>query len=194
MKTFRVKLKGITPIMHHRMGEEALFQLLGAKSKLKKDKIEKTPREIAEEHAYKTKDGHYYVPLSYVSGAFSHVSGDYKQTSSSRKSIKSIAGGVFRPIGEAAMLNDYKGKPLKTFEVDIRKATNHQKGAVAVCRPRFDEWTTTFDVAVNEELLTPDVALQILNDAGLRAGIGSFRVAKSGYFGQFQVTAWDEVK
>lgn len=194
MKTFRARLKGSTPLLHHRMTEDALFSLLGTKAKKKKVSVEKTPRELAQEHCYQNDDGSCYIPTGYISGAFAHVASDYHQKNSARKSYKAIAGGVFRPIGEKAPLHDKYGKVIKKWEVDIRKATNHKIGAVAVCRPRFDEWETTVDVQINEELLPPDLALQILNDAGQRAGIGSFRVCKGGYFGQFAVTHWDEIK
>lgn len=193
-KRFEVTLKGITPLMHHRMSEAALFALLGDKGKKKKTKEVKTPREIAEEHAYKSDDGSFYIPTSYICGAFSHVSSDYKQTNSQRKSYKAIAGGVFRPESETATLIDDKGKPIRKYEVDIRKATNHQKGAIAVCRPRFDKWSTKFTIEINSDLLTPETAQEILQDAGRRAGIGSFRVAKSGYFGQFIVECFHPIK
>lgn len=192
MKRYSVTLKGQTPLLHHKMTEEALFSLLGTKTKKKKGAETKTPREIADEHAYKTTDGHFCIPLTYVSGAFAHVASDYKQTNSQRKSFKAIAGGVFRPVGESAILVDPEtGEKLKAYEVDVRKATNHKAGAVAVCRPRFDRWSCQFEVAINDDLLPPDTALQILNDAGLRSGIGSFRVSKGGYFGSFQVTHFE---
>jgi len=194
MKLFNVKIEGVTPLLHHKMTEEELFGLLGAKSKKKKIKEELTPREIAEKHSYKNVDGSYCIPLSMISGAFSHVSSDYKQKNSGRKSIKAVAGGVFRPQGEFTTLTDKKGKPLIKFEVDVRKATNHQKGAVAVCRPRFDTWHTEFQVQVDDTILEPEVALEILQDSGRRSGIGSFRVNKSGYFGQFSVLQWKEIK
>lgn len=193
MKSFSVEITGKTPLLHHKMTSEAVMGLLGPKSKKKKVKEEKLPREIAEEHAYKTDDGVFYIPLEYVSGAFRHVSSDYKQTSG-KKTYKAIAGGVFRPITPNAILLDHDDKPLKSFEVDVRKATNHQAGAVIVCRPRFDEWKCKFSVAVDDSLLDPSLALQILEDAGTRSGIGSFRVSKSGYFGQFSVTSFQPIK
>jgi hypothetical protein len=194
MKIFNVEIEGLTPLLHHRMSEEALMALLGVKEKKKKPKELRTPREIAEEHAYKTPTGEFYIPMGYISGAFAHVSSDYKQSTSSRKSIKAIAGGVFRPMQEAAILTDAKGKPLKNFEVDIKKATNHKAGAVCVCRPRFDRWRTTFQIQIDDSILSQETALQILEDSGRRAGIGSFRVAKGGYYGQFQVVSWKEIK
>lgn len=195
MKTFEVELNGTTPIMHHKMTQEELFKLLGKKEKKAKPKEELTPRQIADSHSYKNKNGEYVIPLEYVSGAFKHVAGDYKQThKSTRRSIKAIAGGVFRPVEEFAVLLNEKNKPIKKFEVDIRKATNHRAGAVAVCRPRFDRWKTKFSIMIDDSILTPEIALEILEDSGRRAGIGSYRVSKSGYFGQFQVTSWKESK
>lgn len=194
MKRFAVEIKGTTALMHHRMPEDALFALLGAKSSKKKPTEPLTPREIADKHAYKGTDGFYYIPLEYISGAFAHVAGDYKQKNSARKSIKSVARGVFCPEGTTATLLDLEDKPISSFEVDVRKGTNHQKGAVAVCRPRFDRWKVRLNVAVDDSILTPEMCLEVLNDAGKRSGIGSFRVSRSGSFGQFVVTKWEEIK
>lgn len=193
MKTFLIEITGRTPLLHHRMRPEDLMGLLGPKSKKKKVKEEKLPRQIAEEHAYKTEDGKYCIPLEYVSGAFKHVASDYKQTSG-KKTYKAIAGGIFRPREQFAILINKEGEELSTFEVDIRKATNHQAGAVAVCRPRFDDWRCVFTVEIDDSLIDPAMAQEILEDSGKRSGIGSFRVSKSGYFGQFMVTRFEELK
>lgn len=192
MKRFEIEIKGTTPLLQHRMTEEELFGLLGTKSTKKKDKEEQTPREIAEKYTYKDETG-YCVPTSYLVGAFKNVASEYKQKNSQRKSLKSIAGGILRPEVEFSSILDESDKPLKNFEVDIRKATNHQKGAVAVCRPRFDKWKLKTTIVVDDELVSPDTVLDMLNDAGKRSGIGSFRVSKGGYFGQFVVTKFEEL-
>lgn len=193
MKSVKIKIEGITPLLHHRMRDEELFGLLGAKSKKKKVKEELTPREIASSYAYKNDQG-FYIPMEYIVGAFKHVASDYKQANTARKSIKTVAAGVFRPMQGTATLMDEKGVPIKDFEVDIRKATNHQKGAVAVCRPRFDRWRADFEIMIDDSILSVEVAQEILQDAGKRSGIGSFRVSKGGYFGQFRILEWDELK
>lgn len=194
MKTYKVKIKGITPLLHHKMTNEQLMGLLGAKSSKKKDKVILTPREIAETHAYKSEEGEYQLPTSYLCGAFAAASGDFKQSNSSRKSYKSIAGGIFRPQQEFVTLTNEKGKALKNFEVDIKKATNHLRGAVAVCRPRFDRWEAEFDVQIDDELISPETANHILTESGRRVGVGSFRVSKGGFYGQFLVEEWKELK
>lgn len=192
MKTIEIEIEGITPLLQHRMTDEQLFGLLGAKTEKKKSKEEFTPREIAQTHVYQNKDGEFYIPLEYIVGAFKHVASDYKQKNTARKSLKTVAGGIFRPAQDQAVLTDKSNNPLASFEVDVRKATNHQKGAVAVCRPRFDVWKTKFKVMVDDSICATETAHEILNDAGKRSGIGSYRVSKGGYFGQFIVTKWNE--
>lgn len=196
MGLYKVKIEGTTPLMHHKMTEEALFKLLGTETKAKTDKKNgaKLPREIAESHAYKDKDGSFYIPMDYISGALLAVASEYKQKNSIRRSLKSVISGAVRPMQDKATLKTKKNKPITDFEVDIRKATNHQAGAVAVCRPRFDEWTAEFVLSINEDLLSQEVCQQVLSDAGTRAGVGSFRVENSGYFGQFNITEWSEIK
>lgn len=107
--------------------------------------------------------------------------------------MKSIAGGIFKPQSEFSTLLGENGEPLVNFEVDIRKGTNHQKGAIAVCRPRFDRWQCEIDVMIDDELASPDTVHEILNDAGKRSGVGSFRVSKGGSFGQFRIVEFNEV-
>jgi len=194
MQIFNVEIKGTTPLLQHRMTDDQLFSLLGAKGEKKKVDTVETPREIAEKYAYKDKNQQFVIPRAYLVGAFKHVASDYKQKNTARKSYKTIAAGIFRPNEEFSTLLDFKDKPITDFEVDIKKATNHLKGAVAVCRPRFDQWKCKFTVSVDDEIIAPSVALEILQDAGKRAGIGSYRVAKGGYFGQFQVVSWKKSK
>lgn len=192
MKTVEIEIEGTTPLLQHRMDEATLFGLLGAKQKKAKVVEELTPREIADKAAYKD-DAGYYIPLDYVVGAFKHTASDYKEGNKSRKSLKSVAAGIFRPCQERSHLLDDDGKIIQAFEVDIRKATNHTKGAVAVCRPRFDKWKTKFEVAIDDTIISMPMAQQILEDAGKRSGIGSFRVQKGGYFGQFRIKSWKEL-
>lgn len=194
MQIFNVEIRGTTPLLQHRMQEGAILALLQPAGKKKKVDEVRTPREIAEGYVYKGSGGTYVVPREYLVGAFKHVASDYKQKNTARKSYKTIAAGIFRPNEKFSTLLDFKDRPIKKFEVDVQKATNHKAGAVCVCRPRFDEWKCKFSVSVDDEVIAPEVALEILQDAGKRAGLGSYRVAKGGYFGQFQVVSWKKTK
>ena len=194
MKTYKIKLIGITPLLHHRMSEEDILSLLGTKDKKKQVKQVFTPREIATKHAYQKKDGSCYIPGGYLSGAFIQCASDFKRTDNSKKSLKSIAGGAFRILEEEIVLKHPKTKKIiKDFEVDIRKGTNHMKGAVCVCRARFDEWSVEFNVELDEQLISRETCQTILEESGRRIGIGSFRVSKQGSFGQFRIEEFKEI-
>ena len=194
MKTIQVEITGTTPLLHHRMSDEAVLALLGTKAKVKKEKVVKTPREIAEEAVYRRDDGVCYIPGGYLLGAFMGASANYKRADSSKKSLKSLAGAAFRVTEEVIVLTDLSGSPIKEFEVDIRKGTNGMKGAVCVCRPRFDQWKCKFVIELAEDLISAETANKIMTDAGRQVGIGSFRPCKSGWFGQFVVTSWQELR
>lgn len=193
MKKFKIELTGITPIMTHKMGDAELFALLGAKQEKKKAIEELTPRQIAEKYTYKNEDNSFCIPTSYICGAFKSIASDYKQNSTGRKSMKTIAAGIFRPITEFTSLLDHNGKQIFDFEVDLKKATNHMKGAICICRPRFDKWKLVFEAMIDDSIVAPHLINEMLSDAGKRAGIGSFRVNRSGPYGQFSVTEFKEL-
>jgi hypothetical protein len=181
--------------MTHRMPEEQLFKLLGGvKSKKKESQEERTPRQIAEEHAYTRKDGTFLVPSTMISGALRHVAGDYKQTNSSKKSLKPLISAVVRPESEYLELLDENYKLVKDFEVDIRQGRNALKGAIAVVRPRWDRWSLEFTLVIDDSIVPTELVQDMLADAGKRSGIGSFRVSNSGFFGQFQIAEWKPLK
>lgn len=189
IKSVKVKLKGITPLLHHRMPDENLLLLLGTKIKKKKDKEVLTPREIAGKHAYVGNDGIYYIPSEFVTGAMSCVSSEYKQNNSVRKSLKSVIKGAVSPqsINFSLFKDESCLVPIIDFEVDIKKGTNHQRGAVAICRPRFDQWFVQFNLLVDTDIISIEMLKDVLEDSGKRAGVGSFRVSKGGIYGKFQV-------
>ena len=193
MKQVEVEIEGTTPLLQHRMNEETLHGLLGSKAKKTKVVEELTPRQIAEKAVYRDKTG-CYIPAEYVVGAFRFAASDFKESNKTRRSMKTVAAAIFRPNDGVIHLLDLSDKPLTEFEVDIRKATNHaSKAAVAVCRPRFDRWKCRFMVTIDDSMITSALAQQIFEESGKRVGIGSFRVAKGGVFGQFRVTKWKDL-
>lgn len=192
MKQVEVEIEGVTPLLQHRMNEETLMGLLAPKARKTKVVEELTPRQIAEKAVYRDDKG-CFIPAEYVVGAFKFAASDFKENNKTRRSMKTIAAAIFRPNEGVIRLLDEEGKQLKDFEVDIKKATNHAaKGAVAVCRPRFDRWKCRFTVSIDDSMIAPALAQQIFEESGKRVGIGSFRVAKGGVFGQFRVTKWKE--
>jgi hypothetical protein len=57
-------------------------------------------------------------------------------------------------------------------------------------RPRFNDWGARFVMHVDDELLSLEMAHQLLSEAGQSIGIGDFRPEKRGPFGRFRVVEW----
>lgn len=194
MKLIEVEIRGTTPLMHHRFTEDALQSLLGAKTRKLKTDEPLTPRQIAQKHVYETKEGKFYIPSEFISGAMQSVASDYKQENSPRKTLKPVIKGVARVTEPTIILLDHDNTPIASWEVDLRPAKNHQKGAVAVCRPRFDRWKCKFTMSIDDSVVPAKTVHEIIRDSGKRSGIGSFRVSNGGIFGQFEVLAWKEIQ
>lgn len=183
MKSVKVTLSGISPLLIHRFGESAeIPQTLKKGSK----KDFGTPREQAEGSAYRDEDGKLWVPSSWVTGTIRAVASDYKLRNT-RKSVKSVSGGAIIPADEKLYFTE--NYYIKDIEVDQRPVVI-QRARIMRCRARLEKWTLDCNLEVDEEILPVEDVHQILTDAGRRSGIGDFRPQKGGPFGRFQITSW----
>lgn len=189
MKLIRVTIKGTTPLLTQRFNESAEIQSATRKAVVSV----KTPREEAEKVTYRDSQGRFYFP----GAAFSRLlreSGSNHKMRGTRKSVKYVVPASVLVIEDAILLTNGDGKTLmKDYEVDSRSVViPSTKGRVMKYRPRFDEWSMTFQIRVNEEILEPDFVHTLLSEGGQQIGLGDFRPAKGGPFGTFQVIEWKE--
>lgn len=56
------------------------------------------------------------------------------------------------------------------------------------CFPLIREWSGDVEFLILDDVISPDVFEQHLNDAGNFIGIGRFRPRNNGYYGRFKVT------
>jgi len=186
VKTIQVEIRGVTPLLVHRFGEEA-EQGKATRNQMVK---QRDPREEATKNAYIAKDGTYYFNSYSIPGAMGNAGANHKMRGS-RKSLRFVVPSAVRvPSDGITILNGES--PAKNFEVDSRPVTiPATKGRIMRHRPRFDNWGARFELMVNEDLLEIETAHLLLNEAGLSIGIGDFRPEKRGPFGTFRVTKWE---
>ena len=80
---------------------------------------------------------------------------------------------------------------VKEYKVDSRPVViAATKGRIVRHRPRFDEWSCSFSIEYDTELLNEADLRAVVNDAGSRVGLLDFRPEKKGPFGRFMVTEW----
>ncbi len=193
MRTFNVKIEGVSPLLQHRFGE------VSESGDVSRPIVQKsqTPREAAEAVAFFRGEGDertYYVPGTWIAGCLRDAGASHKMKGS-RKSVKYIVpAGVTINEVDITLLNG-DGGPAKDFEVDSRPVViPSTKGRIMRHRPRFEQWSLEFSIAVDEEVISSDLTKQLLDEGGRRVGIGDFRPAKTGPFGRFSCVSWEEVE
>lgn len=187
MKSVQVEIRGITPLLIHKFGEEAETSKATRRIEMKK----KDPREEARKVAYIAADGTYYFNAFAIPNSMGNAGASHKATGS-RKSLRYVVPSATRMDTDAVTIMNGNG-PAKNFEVDARPVTiPATKGRIMRYRPRFNDWGAKFVLHVDDDLLSLEMAHQLLNEAGQSIGIGDFRPEKRGPFGRFRVVEWKE--
>lgn len=188
MKTVRVRIEGLTPLLVHRFSEKSEQ----AKKTRRIEMVEVDPREEATKNAYIAPDGTFYFSAFAIPNCMGAAGANHKARGS-RKSLRFVVPSAVRMTSDSVTIGNGNGKPAKSFEVDSRPVTiPATKGRIMRHRPRFDNWSAEFDIVINDDLLDPATAHVLLQEAGLSFGIGDFRPEKRGPFGTFRVTKWED--
>lgn len=190
-KQIEIVIEGITPLLMNRFTDEA-----AAKSESGTAAIvvgdRGLPREQATPKVYTDTRGAPVIPGPNIfacimqAGTF-HKAGK-KQITTGRSSL--VPAGIAVVEFETPVL-DADGKRA-TWEVDSRAIVNPTTRGRRMChRPRFDSWRLRFTLDVNVEMFDLKIVRTLVDDAGIRVGLGDFRPDRKGPFGKFKVINWD---
>lgn len=192
-----VTIRGLTPLLMNKMTES---QLEAIRTKTKSPKTADigstlTPREEAEQKVY-TSENDPYVPGVNLMACFieagKFVRLDNKRQISNAQST--VLPGLMLLLDTAPLLKD-PDHPEKTaeWEADVQQGRNPNGGeAVAVCRPRFDAWQTSFRIDIDTREIGENAIRDLIDKAGKRIGLCDFRPQRKGIFGQFVVECWEQ--
>ncbi len=187
MQLIDVHIKGTTPLLQHRFTENA--ESNGSTRKVLVSNG--TPREQAEKAVYRDKDQAFYFPGAAISRLLREAGSNHKLRGS-RKSAKYVIPAAVLVMNDGIHVLNGDGKTrIQAFEVDSRPVTiPATKGRIMRHRPRFDEWSASFTLRINDAILPVDFIQQLLTEGGQQIGVGDFRPEKGGPFGTFNVTCW----
>lgn len=193
MREFKVKVKGVTPYMQHRMDDKKLAEWEKERGAIiERDGLNTEPEMQAAFHAYIDSKGGYFIPAEHFKQSFIKGGGMVKaKVGNARKSMKNIVAGMWRIKEE--------GIPMPKFdEVDIRSAVNRAvKARIIVKRPKWLQWSAEFTLLIDDDVkngVTLDTIEQIISYSGRYLGIGSYRPEHTGEYGRFDVESIAEVK
>jgi hypothetical protein len=177
MKKVQVTIEGTSPLLMNKFSNETYL----AQKQIRKTTKQFVPEEEAEESAYWTTKGkkELMIPSEVLYAAMLNGAAWHKVQ---KRSAKSILAGSVRVEPMEISLGTNK------FEIDTR-AVVIQRQRVLKSRARIPEWKATFDLIYNEQLIAdPQILKIVLEEAGQRVGIMSFRPQKAGPFGTFKIT------
>jgi hypothetical protein len=192
MKRLRFTIKDLSPLLQHAFGNDGDIDLPGASGHGKTRPVgaaaEQTPREVAAKNVYTNKKGQFYFPSTAITRLLRESAGSHK-IKGTRKSLKYLVPSAVFNVGDEVVICNGDGKtPAVDFEVDSRPVTiPSTKGRIMRHRPRWDTWSASFEVDIDEELMDPKLIHELLVEGGKRIGLGDFRPEKGGPFGRFQV-------
>lgn len=187
MKSFKVKIEGITPYMQHRMDDQKLEEWeKNRKFIVERDDVAKEDQARAEFHAYMDKDG-FYIPGDHIKGSLINGGAMVKsKVGNAKKSMKNIVAGMF-------FIREEKLRLPSTYEIDKRSAVNKNIKARVICiRPKWPKWDVEFTLDVDNDTITLSTIKEIIINSGNFIGIGSFRPTNNGSFGRYRLVSIDD--
>lgn len=173
IRTIQAEIKGTSALLMNR------FPLVPAENATKLP-----PAEQAAATAYRDeKTGELYVPGQNLQRAL--VSAATFSKGKARASLQKVAAACLMITPEILTLG------TKNFVVDSRAVVVPATGGRIVRhRARLNDWQLAFTLEFDDALLSEKEARKILDDCGIRVGIGDFRPERKGPFGRFMVTNW----
>ncbi len=187
-----VEIQGSSPLLLNRFTEKAQAQVSAGSSSAITVSAKGTPREQAGPKLYLTPKGEPMVPgpnvyRGIIDAGIYHKAGRSKITT--QKSSLVCAGMSLEDV-ECAILDPFKGGSA-AWEVDSRSVVNPATGGRMMChRPRFDAWKIGFTLLVDDKIFDETITRALVDDMGIKIGLGDYRPARKGPFGRFLVTLW----
>lgn len=193
MRNFKIKVKGVTPYMQHRMDDATLQDWEKRRGTIiERDGLNEEPERKAAFHSYINQEGDYFIPAEHFKQSFIKGGAFVKaKVGNSKKSMKNIVAGMWR-------IEEPEIKLAKFHEVDVRSAVNKNvKARIMVYRPKWNKWSAEFTLLIDDDAkngVTLDTIEAIVGYSGRYLGIGSYRPEHTGEFGRFEIEEIFEVK
>ena len=186
-KEIEVEIEGMSDLLMN--SPKSMMEQKDISEGNKPKKIKYISEEEAEKRAYRTKKGELYIPNYCVKACILNASAGYKF--GKKKSAKPIIAGNSKIEPEEIIIVDKKGRPMKKYDIDERTVVLQGRGnpRVVRARPRIKDWKAKFRIIYNTVIIDdPKIFFAILEEAGVRTGIGDWRPQKYGEFGTFNVS------
>lgn len=190
MKEISITITGKTPLLCNRFTDAAQMSATsGVRSSLVGDKG--SPREQAETKLYIGQDGKCVIPQPNLFRCIIDAGKFFKNGKSKVTTIKSSLIPSCVDMPEVEYLITHKDP----WEVDTRAVRIPSTGGrILAHRPCFNDWSLSFTVYLDTDVMSESLFRDIVDKAGAAIGLGDFRPDCKGPFGKFVVTSWAAIE
>lgn len=185
---YKVKIKGITPYMQHRMDDKKLAEWeINRKHIIEREGLNDEDLKIAQFHSYINEKGQFYLPSEHIRAALINGGTFLKSKVGARtKSMKSIVAAMFMISPEEIIIPEFD-------TIDKRSAVNRNvKARIIVIRPKWNNWEVEFTLNTGQNTFTDSQLIELINTTGMYVGLGSYRPTNNGYFGRFELVSLEK--
>ncbi len=185
LKTIRVTIEGVTPLLMHRFSDAAQMDATsGNRSSTQGDRG--TPREQAEQCLY-LHDGKIIMPQPNLFRSIIDAGKFFKSGKTKVTTQKSSLIAAAVSMNEAYYPLEYK----EDWTVDTRPVRIPATGGrILRHRPCFNDWKITFELELDDSIISEKLLRDIIDQAGRTIGLCDFRPDCKGPFGKFKITLW----
>ena len=152
---------------------------------------DRTPEQVAKATVIRgRKSGQIGIPRPYLFGALVN-GGKYVKFEGLRRYTGAegslVPAFIFLPKAFYPFKN--QDEPMQTSIMGVPATKG--SGMVPCIRAMFENWKIDVDIRYLEDEIHEGNVRAIVERAGLTAGVGAYRPARKGFYGQFEITRWE---
>ena len=183
-----IVIEGKTPLLCNRFHDDAQQKATSGQTTALAAGDKGTPREQAEKMLYQGQDGDCVIPQPNLFRCIIDAGKFFKAGKSKVTTLKSSLIPACVEMDEV----EYVIQHEQPWEVDTRAVRIPSTGGrILAHRPCFNDWSLSFDVTLDTEMMSESLFRDIVDKAGAAIGLGDFRPDCKGPFGKFRVTKWE---
>jgi len=181
MKKYKVKIKGISPLLMNKP-EEYGFDEQWVQKKASTDWEADALKKL-----YVDSEGRIYQPSTHIERALIEAGKKLKVKGQGKATYSKLFGSMVS-VEEFELIHLNTDYEINKCLVVIPST----KGRIMRYRPMFKKWELEFHIESDDEI-PADAIKEALDIAGKYVGIGDWRPEKKGKFGKFQVIEFKEI-
>lgn len=189
MRGIKITVKGITPLLMNKFTDKAQLAASSGK-RLSTVGEQEPPRVAAESVLHVNSKGAVIVPYDWIFGCLVNAGRYFKVGKRQLSTTKSSMLAGCMEINDPYFKLVNKGG----WKVDTRPIRNPVTGGRRLRhRPCFDDWSFTFEVQIDTDVVSLNLFREVVDVGGRRVGVGDYRPDCRGPFGRFKVIKWVEI-